>query len=108
MTATSIDDVVDLAERQHLAPEVEAEFVDVAYATAFSPWKHVRRTDEEALAAITAACRGSIRVALRARQRARATWDLNPADVEAAEAHRLLTLVAAAFLPSSVDNRSYA
>lgn len=107
MPDRSVDELVDLAERQHLSPEVEAEFVDQAYAAAFSSSKHGEKSDEEVLRLLAAASQGSVRVLLLARQRTRATWDANPTDANAASAHRLLTLAAAALLPSDLDDRSY-
>jgi hypothetical protein len=96
----SLEDEVDRAERSHLSAEVEADLVDQTYTAAFSlTGKHRGdRLDDEILRLLRRVGQGSIRVALLARLRARQTWDLNPADEEAATAHRMLTDLAASYL----------
>ena len=112
MTDKSIDEWVDLAERNHLSSAAEAQFVEYAYTAAFNAVGKGRggRSEADILEDLVRACQGSIRVALMARRRASETWNLNPADQGAAEAHRLLTLLAASFIPqcSKVANASYA
>ena len=112
VTTESIDDRVDAAERNHLRRSVEAQFVEYTHTAAFRfVGKHrAGLADDEMVAALRRSSQGSIRVALLARKRARETWDLNPADAEAAEAYRLLTLLAASFLPedSSSGRLNYA
>jgi hypothetical protein len=97
----SIDELVDLAATNHLSASVEAQFVEYTYSAAFELVGKYRTdsTDVEVLDALGRACQGSIRVALMARRRAAATWNLNPADRDAGEVHRLLTLLAARFIP---------
>ena len=101
MTDPSIDERVDLAERNHLSSSAEAQFVEYTYAAAFRFFGKGRgeKSEAEILEELVRACQGSIRVALMARRRASETWSLNPSDQEAAEAHRLLTLLAASFIP---------
>lgn len=101
MTDKSLDDLVDLAEKNHLASAVEAQFVEYTYAAACRLVGKGRgdKTETDVLEALSRACQGSIRVALLARRRAAATWSLNPSDQDAGEVHRLLTLLAAGFIP---------
>ena len=101
MTDRSIEERVDLAEKNHLSSSTEAQFVEYTYAAAFRFFGKGPRDkpEEEMLEELVRACQGSIRVALMARKRASETWSLNPSDQDAAQAHRLLTLLAASFIP---------
>lgn len=101
MTDKSIEERVDLAEKNHLSSSIESQFVEYTYAAAFRHLGKGRgdKPEAEVLEELVRACQGSIRVALMARRRASETWSLNPSDQDAAEAHRLLTLLAASFIP---------
>src|SRR5436309_706296 len=101
MTTRSMEELVDLAERKHLSAVVEADFVNTTYTIAFDMVGKYpsAMSDGDAVALLRRACQGSIRVALLARVRARATADLNPNDEVAAAAVRLLTELAYSFIP---------
>jgi hypothetical protein len=109
MQARSIDDRVDIAERNLLDPAIEAEFVERVYAVAAREEGKgaADRSDDEVLQEILERCQGSVRVALLARRRARDAARANPSDRAAAEVFRLLTEAADSFLPSRLDPRSY-
>lgn len=112
MTDKSMDERVDLAEKNHLSSSTEAQFVEYTYTAAFRFFGKGRgdKAEAEMLEELVRACQGSIRVALMARRRASETWSLNPSDRDAAQAHRLLTLLAASFIPehSRAANLSFA
>jgi hypothetical protein len=100
MDVRSLEDEIARAEQSHLSPAVEADMVDRTYEAAFDlTGKHRSgRADDEVVATLRRIGIGSIRVALLARRRAQETWDINPSDEVAAEAHRMLTDLVASYL----------